>query len=107
MDRDHSLANQLSIDQPFIRKLRETILETKKFPYRPGKLDTEPILQHGWLIPNLLHIDLYTWQRWAYWIACMEPGQLIDAPIPQIAWVSTPNPTPAMKMLQACLDNIP
>lgn len=92
--------------RPFIEELRQTILRQKKYPWQPKELNPAPVLHWGWLVPELLRIDLHTWQRWGYWIVCMEKGELIDAPIPQITW-GTDQDTPALKMLQACLDSIP
>jgi hypothetical protein len=38
----------------------------------------------------------------------MEAGRLIDAPLPQIAWLSTTQRhNPALKMLEACLNAVP
>lgn len=103
--KGHSFAGQT-----FVRELQQTILHTKKFPRKAMELVPKSVLPHGWLIPQLLQLDLYTWQRWAYWIACMERGELIEAPVPQIPWLTGHDQchsTPAMKMLQRCLDSIP
>jgi hypothetical protein len=93
----------------FLQQLRQTILGQKQFPFKPKRLEASPELTHGWLLPALLETDDYTWQRWAYWVACMEKGTLVDEPIPQIRWIQDGHcsPNPARKMLEACLDAIP
>jgi hypothetical protein len=92
-----------------VEQLRQTInREGRKFPRKPKTLDRPPPFYHGWLLPYLLKIDLYTWRRWDYWGRCMEAGRLIDRPLPQIPWLTTPQRhNPVLKMLEACLNAIP
>jgi|GEM_PF-994252 len=64
-------------------------------------------LTHGWMLPLLLRLDEWLWQRWDYWCQCnCGNGQLPDAPIPQIEFLSTPHPG-TLKMLEASLNCIP
>jgi hypothetical protein len=49
-------------NQENLRELRRIISEAK--PREPKQLESSPNLQHGWLLPHLLHADEFLWRRW-------------------------------------------
>ncbi|MBV9469364.1 MAG: SAM-dependent DNA methyltransferase [Abitibacteriaceae bacterium] len=64
-------------------------------------------LTHGWMLPLLLRLDEWLWQRWDYWCqCCCCNGRLPDAPIPPIEFLITPH-AGTLKMLEASLNCIP
>jgi len=87
-----------------VRALREQMrdfpINTKPDPNL--KRDLEP----GFLLPYLLDFDALTYRRWDYWYAAMCHQQLPEEPIPQIDWLSTPDPR-AQKMIETTLNAIP
>lgn len=95
----------------FVQGLRKALtneMQKKKFPFQAVPLRESPTLTHGWLVPGLIEADMCMWQRWRYWIECMERGDLIDKPLPQVPWMSVSEASnPADKMLKACLNAIP
>lgn len=82
--------------------------------YRPREIDPQlkRSLKHGWLLPYLLTIDSYTWERWDYWGRTREAGKLLDEPIPQIEFYCEGNMaegfgSASMRHLEKCLNLIP
>jgi len=66
-----------------LRELRRIINEAK--PRQLKQLEPPPVLQHGWLLPYLLHADDFLWRRWHHWYETASAGQIV-APIPRIEW---------------------
>ena len=62
--------------------------------------------ERGWLLPSLLRTDTLLYGRWDYLAGCWERGELPDAPLPQIPFLSTPDKA-TWAMLTASLDAIP
>ena len=58
----------------------------------------------GWLRPYLLMVDDMFLNRWDYWLRTIEAGEVLDEPIPQIAW-SGGGHTEPRKNLAACIDH--
>lgn len=53
------------------RKLiQQNIQGSKNFPRNPDRSFTKPNLEHGWLQPILIELDLATWGRWDWWSEC-------------------------------------
>ena len=63
----------------------------------------------GWLTPFLMGIETRYWGRWEYWVRTLEAGELLDEPIPQIAYLgegdSDNSRSDAMKMLRNCVES--
>lgn len=75
-------------------------------PKRPDP-DLRRDLEHGWMLPTLLHLDDRLWGRWNYWSQCYEAdGELPPEPIPRIELLSFPHKA-TRRMLEASLDCIP
>ncbi len=92
-----------------IEGLRRELLK-----YKPRKTDPnlQRDLQHGWLLPYLLRIDSYTWQRWDYWYRTTEAGKLLDELIPKVEFYCGGNMAEGMnsnpmRHLEKCLNLIP
>lgn len=84
-------------------KLREYIAKDKPKKLREGFKIREPLIW-GWLLPYLLPLEDFTWQRWDYWARTKVAGALLPDPIPQIEWSSNrAESSPARKMLEASL----
>jgi hypothetical protein len=77
------------------------------FTPRPIDPDLRRDLQHGWMLPALLHLDDCLWGRWNYWARCHEAdGHLPKEPIPRIEFLTVPHPA-TRRMLEISLDCIP
>ena len=64
-------------------------------------------LHHGWMLPVLVELDGWLWQRWNYWADCYcSAGALPPAPIPRIQFLMMPHQG-TRKMLEASLNCIP
>lgn len=102
------------VSLPSDRHDRIQLWRQKLRQYKPRKInpDLERDLQHGWILPYLLSIDAYTWERWDYWYRLMEAGKLLDEPIPQIEFNCEGKNAEGfgsgtMKHLEKCLNLIP
>lgn len=63
-------------------------------------------LQHGWMVPTLLHVDDCLWGRWNYWANIYDAEALPPEPIPRLDLLGTPHPA-TRKMIEASLNCIP
>lgn len=63
-------------------------------------------LKPGFLLPFLVDFDCLTYHRWDYWTAAMCHMALPPEPIPQIDWLSSPDPR-TRKMVETTLNAIP
>ncbi len=66
-----------------LETLRRIISQAK--PKQPQPLHPPRILQHGWLLPYLIHADDCLWHRWDHWFQTAS-AQKIISPIPKIQW---------------------
>ncbi|MBV9468393.1 MAG: SAM-dependent DNA methyltransferase [Abitibacteriaceae bacterium] len=77
------------------------------FPIKKPDPTIHRELSHGWMLPILLRLDDWLWQRWDYWFrCCCGNGQLPTEPIPRIQFLGSPHPH-TRKMLEASLNCIP
>jgi hypothetical protein len=104
--------NTISVSRD--RRDRIEGLRHELIKYKPRKIDPnlQRDLQHRWLLPYLLTIDSYTWQRWDYWYQTMAAGKLLDEPIPKIEFYCGGNMAEGlnshpMRHLEKCLNLIP
>ena len=63
-------------------------------------------LNHGWMLPMLLHLDEWLWGRWNYWADLYCAEKLPQAAIPRIPFLDVPH-TATRKMVEKSLDCIP
>lgn len=89
--------NDSNLNHTILETLRRTIGQAK--PKQPQPLHPPRSLQHGWLLPYLLHADDCLWQRWNHWFDTASAGKLIG-PIPNIEWQRN---AAATKMLERSL----
>lgn len=61
--------------------------------------------ERGYLLPKLLQIESAWHGRWRYWDETQKRGKLLNAPIPQVAFLSEPHPK-VIEHLHHCLDTI-
>lgn len=83
-----------------LQTLRQIIVQSK--PKEPKSLQPARVLQHGWLLPYLLHIDAFLWRRWDHWFETMSAQKIIGS-IPVIEWQKN---DAALKMLEGSLSHI-
>jgi len=96
------------MEQPFERAAdaaqREPLPSEGTLPAPPQELPQ--VGAHGWLLPTLLQTDTALTGRWDYLAECWQRGELLDAPIPRLDFLSSPDRA-VWKMLTTSLDAIP
>jgi len=60
-------------------------------------------IKHKWLRPYLIGLSNLFDRRWDYWLRTIEEGRVLDEPIPQINFTSTPSED-TIKNLDQCIN---
>lgn len=105
------------LEKLYPRESRIMSLRNDLMKYPENKIDktVKRNLQHGWLMPYLLELDLVSWQRWHYLEGIFVKGKLPEKGIPQLEFCFGDNGnntvktigSPARSHLERCLDLIP
>lgn len=89
----------------FRQHLQQAITQAKDWPRKPNTSLKIPPKPHGWLLPILIDCETQCWGRWDHWTKVKLAGDLIDEPIPQIAFEQS-NTSLARKMHENALNSI-
>jgi len=92
---------------PLTQRIAQARQQFNQFKIKTPDPTVERDLKHGWLVPVLLRLDEWLWQRWDYWYeCCCNVGRLPNTPIPRIEFIGSPH-SGTRKMLEASLNCIP